>query len=271
MNPWDACQSETIAVDRIFYDADFNCRGEFTLQSVKDLADSITKVGRLIYPVLVQPWATKGYEYRLIVGYRRYKAITTFLKWPLIPAIVCRGLTAHQATLLNLTENLERKDLNIWEEARALKRLYPRGVTLARAKEELNKTTNWVSIRLRLLQMPPEIQQKAAAGLLSQANLAIIQQLYGKDQLIATRQIVEARQRGTGKRLPGLDRKLKHRSKYPRGKEEINKMVEHMLLLNIGGLAPRVGAWCAGHITDEVLLEEIAAAVSKSSPDGRTL
>ena len=35
-----------------------------------------------------------------------------------------------QARMLNFVENLERKDLNILEEARALGRLYPDGVSL---------------------------------------------------------------------------------------------------------------------------------------------
>jgi len=260
--PWDICQPEPIAVDRIFYDADFNCRDVFTPQSVKELADSITSLGRLIYPVLVQPWDKEpGYDFRLIVGYRRYKAVTMFLRWPMIPAIVCPGLTQHQAVLLNVSENLERKDLNIWEEARALKRLYPRGVTTARAAKELKKTTYWVHIRLRLLKMPHAVQQKAAAGLLSQATLYVLAGLEKpEDQIQAAGKIAEARQRGKGKRLPGLDRRLKRRAGRVRGKIEINQMVERLLVAGIGGLAPRVGAWCAGNVADDDLLADIIQA-----------
>jgi ParB/RepB/Spo0J family partition protein len=264
-NPWDTHPVESIAVDRIFYDMDFNCRGEFTYQSVKELADSIVEVGRLIYPILVQPWKREpGFDFRLIVGFRRFKAITTFLRWPMIPACICEGLDDHQAYLLNFAENLERKSLNIWEEARALKHLYPKGVSLYRASKELKRSTKWVWIRLRLLKMPESIQQKAAAGLLSQANLSIIAGIeVPEEQIIATEKIIAARERGTGKRLPGLERKYKFRSKYPRGKEEINRMIERMLLAGIEGLAPRVGAWCAGNVSDDDLLAAIAAAAPK--------
>ena len=73
--------------------------------------------------------------------------------------------------MLNLVENLQRKSLNILEEARAIQNLYPKGASVREAARELKQPTNWVHIRVRLLRMPEAIQQKAAAGLLSQANL----------------------------------------------------------------------------------------------------
>ena len=145
-----------VPADSIYYDADFNCRGEFTLQSVKELAESIAENG-LRFPVGVQPWtAEPGYKYRLIYGLRRFRAATLFLQWATVPAVIREGLTEHQARLWNVQENLERKDLNIWEEARALERLYPNGVTLRQAAKELKQTTHWVHVRLRLLRMPPQ-------------------------------------------------------------------------------------------------------------------
>lgn len=268
LQPLPQYSAYPLPVDRIYYDADFNCRGEFTLQSVSDLADSIVKAGRLLYPVTVQPWTNeRGYDYRLIAGFRRFKAMTVFLKAKEIPAVVISDLTDHQAQLLNVVENLQRKDLNIWEEARALERLYPEGVTLRQAAQELKQTTHWVHVRLRLLKMPPEIQQKAAAGLLSAANLDTLAGIdKPEDRLLAVGKIVEARQRGRGNRLPGLDRTYKQ-SKV-RTREDINRMVERMLLAGIGGLAPRVGAWCAGHVSDEELLREIDAAAPEGQQDG---
>lgn len=250
-----------LPVTDILYDADFNCRGEFTLQSVKELAESIEEVGGLICPVTVQPWDRQpGFKYRLVVGYRRYKAITCILRRATIPANICYGLTDHQAQLLNAAENLERKDLNLWEEARVLQRLYPDGTTERQAAKELKKTCYWVRMRWRLLKMPPSVQQKAAAGLLSQANLDALAGLDSEeDQVLLADRIAMAREQGRGKRLPGLERKYKRRSKYPRGKEEINAMVIRMLEAGITGLGPRVGSWCAGNLTDDELLQDIAA------------
>ena len=247
-----------IPVAAIYYDVAFNCRGEFTLQSVKELADSIAQAGRLLCPVAVQPWTdAKGFEYRLIVGHRRFKAVTTFLKWTAIPAYICEGLSDHKARMLNFVENLQRKSLNVLEEARAIQNLYPDCAPLRQAAEELKQPTRWVHIRVRLLKMPEAIQQKAAAGVLSQANLETLAGIEKPDEQIkAAEEIDEARQRGRGKFLPGLDRTYKRR-RGVRPREEINRMIERMLGAGIGGLPPRVAAWCAGQIADEELLKEI--------------
>jgi ParB/RepB/Spo0J family partition protein len=256
----------SIPVKAIFYDAAFNCRGEFTLQSVKELADSILEAGRLICPVVVQPWtAAEGFEYRLIVGHRRFKAITTFLKWVAIPAYICEGLSDHEARMLNFVENLQRKSLNILEEARAIQSLYPKGAKLRQAAEELKQPTRWVHIRVRLLRMPETIQQKAAAGLLSQKNLEMLAGVEKPDEQIkAADAIVAARQRGRGKFLPGLDRTYKRR-RGVRPREDINRMIERMLAAGISGLPTRVAAWCAGQVADDELLGEITTATLESS------
>ena len=51
------------------------------------------------------------------------------------------GLSDHEARMLNFVENLERKDLNLLEEARALGRLYPEGVSLRVAAAEIKRPT----------------------------------------------------------------------------------------------------------------------------------
>ena len=119
-----------VPLSRIYYDADFNCRGAFTLQSVSDLAESIRLRGGgielkgLDYPIVIQPIADMagkrpaGFEYRLIAGHRRYRAMEVFLKWTRAPAMIRSGLSEHEARMLNFVENLERKDLNPLEEAR---------------------------------------------------------------------------------------------------------------------------------------------------------
>jgi ParB/RepB/Spo0J family partition protein len=260
MKPLEEYQTYPIPVAHIYYDAAFNCRGEFTLQSVKELAESIIEAGRLICPVAVQPWTEAGgFEYRLIVGHRRFRAVTEFLKWTEIPAYICEGLSDHQARMLNFVENLQRKSLNILEEARAIQSLYPKGAKVRQAATELKQPTKWVHVRVRLLRMPEAVQQKAAAGLLSAANLETLAGIESADeQILAASRIVEARQLGKGKFLPGLNKTYKRR-RGVRPREEINRMVERMLAAGIGGLPPRVAAWCAGHVQDEALWKEIEA------------
>jgi len=268
MKPLEEYQAYPIPVAHIYYDAAFNCRDEFTLQSVKELADSIAQAGRLICPVAVQPWTNEpGFDYRLIVGHRRFRAVTEFLKWTAIPAYVCEGLSDHDARMLNLVENLQRKSLNILEEARAIQNLYPDGTSVRHAACELKQPTKWVHVRVRLLRMPEAIRQKAAAGLLSQMNLEMLAGLETADEQIeAADKIVDARRRGKGKFLPGLNRTYKRRWGV-RPRAEINRMIERMLATGIRGLPPRVAAWCAGHVSDEELLKEIEAAAPAADSD----
>ena len=55
------------------------------------------------------------------------------------------------------------------------------------AAQELKQPTRWVHVRVRLLRMPEAIQQKAAAGLLSQDNLDTLAGLETADEQIRCR------------------------------------------------------------------------------------
>ena len=178
-----------LPLDRIWYDADFNCRGQFTLESVMDLAANIRLRGGgvelkgLDFPVVVQPLADvggekpAGFDYRLLAGHRRFKAVQTFLKWPCIPSMIRPGLSDREARMLNFVENLERKDLNVLQEARALGRLFPEGISLRAAAAEIKRPTRWVHARLRLLTLPEEVQELAASGLLAMCNVEMVADL----------------------------------------------------------------------------------------------
>ena len=249
-----------VPVADVFYDESFNCRGPFTLQSIQDLAASIQE-STLETPVIVQPWGKDGFAYRLLAGHRRFVAVTRILKWTTIPASVRLNLTEHQARLLNLTENLERKNLNPLEEALALKRLFPEGVSLRVAAAELKRPTGWVSDRLRLLTLPEEIQQLAAAGLLAMCNVKVLIALPPDQQIVAVRKIMEVKQQyGKTASMKHLNPKFRRKFGYRKSKEEINRMVAKMLGLGITGLGPRIAPWCAGYISDREIEQDMPRA-----------
>ena len=260
-----------VPLKAIYYDAEFNCRGQFTLESVQDLAENIRLRGGgaalrgLDFPVVVQPIADMvgekpaGFEYRLVAGHRRFKAVETFLKWPCIPSMIRPRLSDHEARMLNFIENLERKDLNLLEEARALGRLYPEGVPLRVAAKEIKRPTQWVHDRQRLLTLPEEVQQLAATGLLAACNVKVLAALVtAAEQIEAARRIVTAkREHGKTASLRHLSPKYRRQFGYRKSKAEINQMVTRMLGRGITGLGPRMGAWCAGYITDAELIRDI--------------
>lgn len=252
-----------IPATAIYYDESFNCRGLFTPQSVRDLADSIRDTG-LQFPVVVEPWERDGFPYRLLAGHRRYVATVRLLSWETIPASIRRNLTERQARLLNFTENLERKDLNPLEEAQALGRLFPEGVSLRVAAAELKRPTNWVHDRLRLLTLPEEVQQLAASGLLGMVHIKMLVTLPPDRQIDAARKIVEAkREHGRRASLKHLEPAYRRKFGFRKSKAEINRMVGVMLGRGIEGLGPRMGAWCAGYISDEEILKDIKDATLK--------
>ena len=241
-----------IPIVDIHYDESFNCRGAFSLQSVSELADSIGEIG-LQFPVVVQPW--ENGKLRLIAGHRRYKACTVFLKWDKIPAVVRSDLNEHQARLLNFTENLERKDLNMLEEALAIEAMYPEGISLRKASTELKRPTRWIHTRLRLTQLPEEVQQLAAAGRIVATDIEAIWNLPEDGRVEGAKQITQLKSR-PGKKLP---KRLKRKFRPRKTKEQISNMTGVMLNAGIDGLPARLLAWAAGYVSDRDIKKDIKA------------
>ena len=247
-----------LCMDRIYFDSDFNCRGQFTLESVSDLAEDIRRKGGdteligLDFAVTVQPAGDvvgglpDGYDYRLIAGHRRFRR---GLDPPLDehPAMIRRGLNEHEALLLNLKENLQRKDLNMLQEAFALQRLYPdqNNRPLRRLSAELKRPTKWVAARLHLLKMSPELQAKAAAGLLSAVTIERLHRETPEGSLRSPRWPPPANGRATAKCL-GCPRRVNVASVIAAASSRSPNDPADVLNAGITGLPTRALAWAQG-------------------------
>jgi ParB/RepB/Spo0J family partition protein len=244
----------------IYYDGDFNCRGEFTVQSLKELAESIATHG-LQFPVVVQPMfeADVGkivpHTWRLLAGHRRYRAVTMYLRWPTIPAMIRRGLSLHEARVFNLVENLERKDLNPLEEALAIGRLYPHGATPCHVATELKKSAGWVRDRFRLMKMPEPVRQLVAARRIALSDLIALARLETPEQQIKAAETLASAKRERFRNSAPVDASLRTLCRR-RTKGEINAMIGDMFQLGINGLPMRVAAWCAGLISSDELNDD---------------
>ncbi len=261
-----------VRCDRIFYDEPFNCRDMFSLDSVERLAATIEQVGRLISPISVQPvadvqgYVPDGYDFRLIAGFRRYKAVTFFLKWEFVPVTVCPGLTEHQAHLINFTENIERKDLNPLEEAMAIGKIYPPGTSVRHIAKELGKDVHWVHPRVRILKLPASVQQLVAARRVTLLDLELVFQYETDAARIECANEIAASKHGRGPRpatVTKVENKLARSFKRKKHKREIDLMVARLLDL---GIETRVSAaralvWAAGHISDEEFEQDISSAI----------
>lgn len=259
----DPMQITMLNIADLHADAEFNCRGDIAPIDVTDLSRSMAQHG-LQLPIEVQPYDLEhqretGKLYRLICGHRRLKA-AQLLKWAQIPAIVKRNLTDAQARVRNLTENLNRKDLNIFQEAKALQNLRTAGMGQEQVSAELNKSRGWVQVRFMLLDLQPEIQQEAAAGLLNQEQIRDLYTLRHEPdrQAEAVRAIKEAREKG--ERVVKIKPRPKSQhSKAHQSRPAIFAMIDH-IGDNLGmNLATRCLAWAAGEISEFELYFDIEA------------
>lgn len=254
-----------VPVNEILVDVEFNSRGLFSPQSVEELAQSISEHG-LQMPVTVQPYEKAGYKYRLLAGHRRMKAVTTFLAWSTIPAMVREGLSEHEARLYNLMENLERKDLNIMEEALAIKHLYPNGIYIHHVAKELKRPVRWVNVRERLLHLPEKIQRWAAAGLLNATNLeAILKYAFPQEQIECAQGIIKAKREGLqGKDVP---KKFKRSFNPRRTKTEMREMITQLYSLGLDGIPTRLLAWACGTISTDEIQQDLEEWMSQHMPE----
>lgn len=250
-----------IKIEKIFADPDFNCRGDISPLDVKPLADDIAEHG-LQFPITVQPFSGKpGKEYRVIAGHRRHMACI-LLGWTEVPVMIRDGLDETEAKILNLTENLQRQALNIWQEAQAIARLGESRSDEWIAKR-LGQSKGWVQPRRMLLKLPTEIQEEAKAGILSQT---IIRDCYSlRDDKEAMFELVkhhkDARSRGERVtiRTSRKDPKVKRR----RQPWEIMQLLDLIQKTFGYGLTTRALSWAAGEIADYEILDTISDTAAK--------
>lgn len=243
-----------IPVSVIYFDRDFNCRGEFTPQSCAELSESMGTKGLKI-PIIVQPredaeGVPDGYEFRIVAGHRRYTAAKLFLSWDTIPATVITGLSAADARLINLIENLERKDLTLYQEAVALRKTFPEKLSYVKMAAAVNKSSGWVRLRCRLLDAPEEIQKLVKQGAIRAAELGQITYKTKEEQLSIAAEMELAA-------LHGGSRKFRKKYLSGRRARPIRDVDEMITLLMARGSYPdpfKALAWAAGRLTDEELL-----------------
>jgi ParB family transcriptional regulator, chromosome partitioning protein len=148
-----------LALDHI--DANpYQTRSHISKEELHELAESIRANG-VIQPIVVRP-ASEG-RYVLITGERRTQASKLAGKEK-IPAIV-RHVSDQQAAEMTIVENLQREDLNCYEQAHAFARL---SQDFKMTQEEIGKRIgcdrSTVSNYMRLLKLPAPVQYMLRDG-----------------------------------------------------------------------------------------------------------
>ena len=154
-------------------------RRVFDDDDMAELVNSIKEIG-VLQPVVVRPIPAEELErtagqspdgaewpqFELIMGERRLRA-TQAAGMAFIPAII---KDTHDDDLLRdaLLENLHRSELNALEEAAAYQQLLDDfGCTHDELAARIGRSRPQISNTLRLLKLPPLVQRRVAAGVLS--------------------------------------------------------------------------------------------------------
>lgn len=139
-------------------------RSHFDEDALAELSASIKAIG-LLQPVLVRPSSTPD-RFELIAGERRWRA-SKRAGLSTIPAIV-RVTDDVSSVEQALVENLHRQDLTPLEEAAAYQQLLEDfSMTHEQVAAKVGKSRSAITNSLRLLSLPPTIQQYLAEGRLS--------------------------------------------------------------------------------------------------------
>lgn len=255
--PPEAYVVHEVPMVKIFADHTWNFRGHIAPIDVKELAASIADKG-LQTPITLQPYphpTRPEIEFRIVAGHRRHLA-SRLNDAQTIKAFIRTGLSEDDARELNLSENLERKELNLKQESFAIEYFLKRGWTEEKIAYRFGQSRGWVQIRKAFLTLPQLIQDEAAAGIFSQAEVKLIARCRSKEEMLnLARRIKERKESGEKVKVSRTIKRADDALKVK--KRQHGEMVEmnEYLYDTIGPcLVTRVLAWAAGEISTAQLM-----------------
>ena len=163
----------------------FQPRRVFDPTHLDELAQSIREFG-ILQPILVRKIGT-GYE--LVAGERRFRA-SQKVGLKTIPAII-KNLSDKEVAEMALIENLQREDLNYFEEAEGYAKLIKEfGVTQDEIAKRMGKGQSTVANKLRLLNIHPNVRKEISINVITERHARALLKLNDtKSQLKALNEI----------------------------------------------------------------------------------
>lgn len=160
-------------------------RRNFDESALQELADSIKAQG-IIQPIVVR---RMNGRYEIIAGERRWRA-AQLAGLSDVP-VVEKDLTDEAALAMSLIENIQRKDLNVVEEAEALDRLIREfQLTHQEVAQAVGKSRTGVTNLLRLLKLNPEARSLLEQGKIEMGHARALLGLQGGEQTKVAQAIV---------------------------------------------------------------------------------
>ena len=165
----------------------WQARKNFDANDLEDLSNSIKSKG-ILSPILVtQTNDNNETSYDLIAGERRWRA-AQMAKLHEVPCIVVNDVDANSASVMSLIENIQRKDLNVIEEAQGFNELINQhNYTQESAGKIVGKSRVYITNSLRLLKLPEKILSLIKDNKLSAGHARL---LIGREDALEIAQII---------------------------------------------------------------------------------
>ncbi len=224
-------------------------RKNFDEEELMSLAQSISQSG-ILQPLTVRKMSDS--EYELIAGERRLRA-SILAGLTTVPCVLIK-CSDKESAVFALIENLQRSDLNMFEEARGISRLIRKfDITQEEAAVKLGKKQSTVANKLRLLKLTLEEQDWISQAGLSERHARALLRITEEELRRKTLSKVIA-ETLSATETENLVSEILHSNTLPDKKQErkyivkdlrifvntINKAVDTMRLSGINAIAKRV-------------------------------
>ena len=155
---------EMLAIEQVHPNPD-QPRRQFDERALNELAESIRTKG-IVQPIVVRSSTKTPGTFEIVAGERRWRA-GQLAKLDMVPVVV-REFSDQEVLEVAIIENIQREGLNAIEEAAGYRQLIDRfGHTQEKVAEALGKSRSHIANLLRLLNLPPEVQNMVVSGTLS--------------------------------------------------------------------------------------------------------
>lgn len=190
-------------------------RGIINSESISELVESIREHG-ILEPLIV---AKTPAGYQIIAGERRWRAART-LKLEYVPAII-KETTPQQMLEMAIVENVQRKDLNPMERAKAFLRLKDEfSFDNNQIAKKVSKSVPYVINCLKLLTLPDAIKDGLLSGLISEGHARALSGI-GDTRLMIEAYKIILKEKASVRRAEDIARRM--RKKIEEGDVPITK------------------------------------------------
>ncbi|NKX51916.1 ParB/RepB/Spo0J family partition protein [Arthrobacter deserti] len=201
-------------------------RTVFDEEDMAELVHSVREIG-ILQPIVVRPSSeSEDPQYELVMGERRWRPPQA-AGLASVPAII-RSTTDDDLLRDALLENLHRSQLNPLEEAAAYQQLLDDfGCTHDELAERIGRSRPQISNTIRLMKLPPQVQRRVAAGVLTAGHARALLGLNDSGEMeklaqrivaegLSVRSTEEAVALGSGPASPAKEGKPKDSGRHER-------------------------------------------------------